>query len=254
MSSTGTDADQHATQRFLALRERVRQHGLIDDIASLEPDIDLVQDPRIKGEMARLLGFFWLRRGNLTRAVELCDVANTALGGDPDAAYNAIFGQFQAGHWADVEARAKAACERWSDHFEFPNILSTTLGALGRTKEARGFGTRALILKDAGATATAFDLARVPVPPFDPSDPRRNIIAFSLFGTDPRYTDGAVLNARAARFLYLGWTCRFYVDDSVPQAILQTLMAEGAQVMAVRGLPSEPTAPSGVSWWLTIRT
>ena len=126
------------------------------------------------------------------------------------------------------------------DHFEFHNILSTTLGALGRTDEGRGFGTQALILKDAGATAPAFDLTHVPVPPFDASDRRRNIIAFCLFGANPRYTDGAVLNVRAARFLYLGWTCRFYVDDSVPQPIVQTLMDEGAQVMAVRGLPSEP--------------
>ena len=49
-----------------------------------------------------------------------------------------------------------------------------------------------------------------------------------------------MLNARAARFLYPGWTCRFYVDASVPAAAIQGVTAEGAQVLRVRGMPAEP--------------
>ena len=125
------------------------------------------------------------------------------------------------------------------------NILSATLGALDRLDEEHEYGTRSLCLKDAVAREPAFDLSRVPVPPFDSADPRRNIIAFSLYGADPCYTEGAILNARAARFIYLGWTCRFYIDDSVPRPVVQGLSGEGAQVMSVNGLPS---ATYGTLW------
>jgi hypothetical protein len=86
----------------------------------------------------------------------------------------------------------------------------------------------------------AKDLSRVPVPPFDATSPLKNIISFSLFGAAPKYTDGAVLNARAAPFLYPGWTCRFYIDETVPRSVREALISEGAQVMMVGGLPQTP--------------
>jgi hypothetical protein len=50
--------------------------------------------------------------------------------------------------------------------------------------------------------------------------PRRRcqygLIAFSLYGREPRFLVGAEENAKMAKFFYPGWTVRFYVDDSVP--------------------------------------
>jgi hypothetical protein len=111
------------------------------------------------------------------------------------------------------------------------------LGHLGQLDQARAHGTLALALKDACARARALDLANVPVPAFDPGNPKKNIIAFSLFGTSKRYCAGAVRNVQAARFIYPGWTCRFYVDDSVSQDIRGQLRREGAEVKLVGGLP-----------------
>ncbi|MEJ0015979.1 MAG: tetratricopeptide repeat protein [Acetobacteraceae bacterium] len=233
-------SERDAVERFLALREQVRQRGLSPDVEAIADWLPHVGDRRMAAEMAKLLGFYWLRHGNPRRAVELSDRALLGRPDDADAAYNAIFALFQLRRWDDVVARARQALAQHPEHFEFCNILSTTLGFLGRTEEARGFGTRSLELKDATARQAPCDLSAVPVPPFDAGDPRRNVIAFSLFGGDPRYTDGAVLNARAARFLYPGWTCRFYTDDSVPRDVVQVLVDEGAQVMAVGGLPAEP--------------
>jgi hypothetical protein len=42
----------------------------------------------------------------------------------------------------------------------------------------------------------------------------KKVIAFSLWGTDSRYLDGALQNASLARLFYPGWTCRYYIGQS----------------------------------------
>ncbi len=56
-----------------------------------------------------------------------------------------------------------------------------------------------------------------------PPDAGKKIIAFSLWGDIPKYTVGAVKNADLALMIYPGWVCRFYVDNTVPPAILEQL-------------------------------
>ena len=43
------------------------------------------------------------------------------------------------------------------------------------------------------------------------------VIAFSLWGDNPKYNVGAIKNAELAKVVYPGWVCRFYVGASVPQ-------------------------------------
>lgn len=68
------------------------------------------------------------------------------------------------------------------------------------------------------------------LPAFNSETPERNIIAFSLFGDDEKYTLAAVVNAQLATKIYPGWTARFYCGTSVPDEICQALRKEGAQV------------------------
>ena len=84
-----------------------------------------------------------------------------------------------------------------------------------------------------------------PRPVFDPSQPQQNIIAFSLFGADPRYCETALLNVDYARQIYPAWTCRYYIDDSVPVEIQQKLRNKGAQVITVN---TAQKAYSGLMW------
>ena len=95
----------------------------------------------------------------------------------------------------------------------------------------------ALALKDASAAAPVHDLSSVPVPQTDADPALRSVISFSLFGTNQRYTRGALANIRAARILYPTWTCRFHVDDALPTAIVRQFLGENAEVKIVRGLP-----------------
>ena len=41
------------------------------------------------------------------------------------------------------------------------------------------------------------------------------VISFSLWGNDPKYTQGAIKNARLAAELFPDWVCRFYFGQSV---------------------------------------
>ena len=75
--------------------------------------------------------------------------------------------------------------------------------------------------------------------------PERNVIAYSLWGANPRYVEGATRNCIVARHLYPGWTPRFYVDDSVPISARRDLTREGAQL---RQVPSMPANRFGLFW------
>lgn len=70
------------------------------------------------------------------------------------------------------------------------------------------------------------------LPPPLSTDKTRNIIAFSLFGGNPRYCETAILNIEAAKELLPEWTCRFYCDQSVPQHVRDRL-SQGGQVVMV---------------------
>lgn len=131
-------------------------------------------------------------------------------------------------------AEAIDFAERNEAMFE-PVVWNDTLcmmhNALRNTEKAAAFGTRSLILKDK-ATKSAPKLSPT-VRPFDPEAPQRNVIAFSLWGSDVRYLAGALNNAVVARYLYPGWTARIYVDTSVPEATVRNLVKHGAQVVKV---------------------
>ena len=50
-----------------------------------------------------------------------------------------------------------------------------------------------------------------------------NVIGFSLYGSDPKYTYGAIRNAELAKEIYPEFECWFYADNTVPQDILEKL-------------------------------
>src|SRR6202043_4091751 len=72
-----------------------------------------------------------------------------------------------------------------------------------------------------------------PAPPFDATCPQHNVVAFSLWGARAAYVDGMIANAGLVRALYPGWTCRVYLDQSVPQPAVDKLRQAGAQIVAM---------------------
>jgi hypothetical protein len=125
------------------------------------------------------------------------------------------------------------------DDFETRNTLVVSLFRAGRHDEAQREGSRNLELKDKVATrrfrSSPFSKAQLnPVrQSFDPRTPRKNIISFSLWGDNPVYVHGAIVNARIAPHIYYGWTTRFYCDSSVPLDAVEELRRAGAQIVPV---------------------
>ncbi len=124
--------------------------------------------------------------------------------------------------------------------------LNESQGLSGNLKEAIKIGLHCLNLK-------AQAVAHMPVLPFPSeqppqlsSDKTRNIIAYTLFGGNPRYCETAILNVQQARVIFPAWTCRFYVDNSVPEAVIARLKQGGAQIHVVN--PNTGNSISPLMW------
>lgn len=62
----------------------------------------------------------------------------------------------------------------------------------------------------------------------------KKIISFAIWGKNPKYTLSAFKNIELAKEIYPGWTCRFYVDESVPQEIREQLTYDAEVIMQPR--------------------
>jgi len=63
----------------------------------------------------------------------------------------------------------------------------------------------------------------------------KNIISFSLWGSNRLYNQGAIYNAILCNKYYTGWTCRFYVDDTVPNDTINVLKSLGSEIVIKSG-------------------
>ncbi len=237
--------------RVPGLIEDVLQHSSMDSVEELERLLPHVSDISVKGEVERLLGFAWLRKNDFQKAISFSDMASEHLAtGSPaqiDCVYNAMFALFRMNCLEEAIRRAQQALRSHGENFLWHDLLAISLGNLGSFEESRRHGTLSLQLKDAlTADVPGRDLDDCPVAPFDPTVPERNIISFSLFGHNRKYVDGALLNAQAARFLYPGWTCRYYVDGTVAAPTIGQLRSFGAQVINVA--EQFPAASHGTMW------
>lgn len=100
----------------------------------------------------------------------------------------------------------------------------------GKSEEAVKFGQRAMELRDAQACQTAPQIDVV-----EPAEPPTgsNVISFALWGTKPVYCYGAMINLVLSRDIYPGWTCRYYVDASVPRRCIAYLRDNGAEIFNI---------------------
>ncbi|MDB2499336.1 hypothetical protein N9X40_00610 [bacterium] len=60
-----------------------------------------------------------------------------------------------------------------------------------------------------------------------------SLISFSLYGTDPMYSDGAIYCAETMGNFYPGWKARFYVSSSVDNTVIEKLKENGAEIIIV---------------------
>jgi len=140
--------------------------------------------------------------------------------------------------WQDAVAYAQTALACGGDTVGLYDALAHAHGKLGQWEQAGRYGLQSLKMRDSqfgGEPVLALpDPPPLPPPP-SAATRERNIIAFSLFGGDPKYCDSAILNVLEQPAIYPHWVCRFYVDHSVPAGVIDRLRAGGGQVIAVEG-------------------
>lgn len=94
---------------------------------------------------------------------------------------------------------------------------------------------------------------RVLVKPHVATPPQYNLVCYSLFGNDPKYTKHVVENLDIIAEVFPDWTCRFYVDDTVPADIMQTLRSRNCEIVPSGRSVGEPCSdpffarPGGLS-------
>jgi len=59
---------------------------------------------------------------------------------------------------------------------------------------------------------------------------KQKVLSFSLYGSNPRYTVGAVENAKLFRQVFPGWSMHVFHDASVPLAVLSTLQTQAVKL------------------------
>lgn len=105
---------------------------------------------------------------------------------------------------------------------------------LGEREDAIHLGRTALQLKDQQACAEAGPDTEPLQAPYHGA---LNLLSFSLYGQQARYGEMAVLNVLAAQRHLPDFVCRFYLDDSVPPALVQRLRTLGAQCVSMNAQP-----------------
>jgi tetratricopeptide (TPR) repeat protein len=139
-------------------------------------------------------------------------------------------------------AACEAALALGSDSPNVNDCLCDAYNRMGRADRAVAAGRAALEAKDR-QFATRPSLATVPdsaPPPFNPLNPAENVIAYCLWGTEPRYRVPLLENARILPHLFPGWTIRVYHDVAVDAAFLQELRACGADLRPMALSPDVP--------------
>ena len=233
-----TAADEQTLELATAVLRDLSKSPHSDRIADLAKALDGELSPPVVAHAANVLAHHHFQTRDYDSALDACCRWIDAAPNEPAAVTSVLSILVRMNRFEEVVAIAQDRLADDPDNFQLHSSLAHAFSKLGQTDEALEHGKRCLALKDVSTTAEPMNLDEVPVPPFDPEARARNIIAFSLHGTDATYLRGAVRNALAAQFLYPEWTCRFYIDGSISEDLIRELASEGAEVKRVDGLPA----------------
>ena len=127
-------------------------------------------------------------------------------------------------------AQAHRHIVRYGEDPTIIDVLKVAHFYTGKIADAVNYGQRGLELRDAEACGLP-PAGKLTEPAWPPSG--GNVISFSLWGTAPFYGYGAMINLVLSRTIYPGWTCRFYVDATVPRACVDFLADNGGDVRRI---------------------
>lgn len=236
--------------KIAEIRKQAHQSYLVGDFhGSLQSQVALVNHNRRSGELTahdfRFLALCYQAVGDVRQAYIAWGEAHSL---DPDDAVtksNLALAAAKCGKVDEAINLADESVKRRPGDANCWTILANIRFHAGHFEEARQAGLQSLQINDRSANNADCPSLRVDVPPFETLDRRRNVIAYSLWGTKERYLVGAERNATLAPSIYEGWSCRFYMDDSVPVDTRHRLIDLGADLVM---MPRPGTAFAGLFW------
>jgi tetratricopeptide (TPR) repeat protein len=134
--------------------------------------------------------------------------------------------------WKEAQEVLERALTLGSKSLNVLDGLCHGYAQLNNVAAAQSYGRRVLEAKNqASLTAgTKYSLPAEPPPRFSPMR-KENIIAYSLWGNNPRYIVPLLESLTLAPHLFPAWTIRVYVDGSVPDDVISRLKRGGAEVV-----------------------
>ncbi len=139
-------------------------------------------------------------------------------------------------------AACEAAIALGTDSPNVNDCLCDAYNRIGRPDQAVAAGRAALEAKDRQFSCRP-PLVALPAtapPRFNPANPAENVIAYCLWGNEPRYRVPLAENSRILPHLFPGWSMRVYHDGDVDPAFLRELRTRGADLHPMTLPPSVP--------------
>ena len=177
----------------------------------------------------------YLGVGDWPSAFELAKEALQALPEHPQILGDVALCQMRLGDFASAEQTYLRALQLTPNEANLHDGLAELYGLTQKIAKAKHHGVQALSLKDALCAQPVLWPLPAHAPPSLSEDRTCNVIAYSLFGNNPRYCETALMNVQAATELFPQWMCRFYVDDTVPKEVCRRLLDAGAQLVFATG-------------------
>ena len=186
-----------------------------------------------RAEDMHLLGLYLFQLGDIVSARNILEKVREFLNNDVDVAKNLAICELKLGHVSKALGVLEVCVAQHPENFELRDVYAHAAGQSGNLNLAQEQGKIALELKHR-AVITSNNDSKLSAPAItQPNPTAKNIqvIAFSLWGAQAKYLDGAVRNAHLMPDIYPNWQCRFYVDESVPTVVLEKLRSLGCEIV-----------------------
>ncbi|MSP49681.1 MAG: tetratricopeptide repeat protein [Alphaproteobacteria bacterium] len=185
-----------------------------------------------KGDAAELFdaGALHMKEGGFALA-EVCFRRALQMQPTREAHHNLGYVLTERGAFAEAIRHYRAAIKLAPDDQRHHNSIVKPLLLSGFRDEALKEGQITLTLKDREVMQAAAETHPEPSGGQARGPRRKDVIAFSIWGSNAFYTLGAIKNAQLAKVHYPSWVTRFHHDDSVPSDVLERLRSEGDELV-----------------------
>lgn len=208
--------------------------GRTEAIGALVAHINEYPDPKPR-PLADQLAYYLFLLGDFVSATRVMEQMRLTYPDDAELQLNYAVCLNRSGQYARAAEALEGLASVIPQNPAVFDGLANAYHQMGAFDLATGAGTQALTLKN-GLHPRSPKGWRLPAgTPAQMVRGKKRVVSFSLWGAHARYLRGAVDNALAIPQVYPGWVARFYVDDSVPAALLSALEQLGAEIVPQPG-------------------